>query len=101
MTLAAPSSGLPGDTNTWADDYPFDIKPDQKLSVADITAMHRDHYEGTPYDMTKGLQAGPYGDPSRFDPSETVGKGVYPPEEEITSVEAFSATPVKVSARMT
>jgi hypothetical protein len=25
------------------------------------------HCAGTPYDMTKGLAGGPYGDPSRFD----------------------------------
>lgn len=27
----------------------------------------RDHYEGTQFDLTKGIQAGPYGDPNRFD----------------------------------
>jgi dipeptidase len=31
-------------------------------------ALMRDHYEGTPYDMTKGIDAGPYGDPNRWRP---------------------------------
>lgn len=29
--------------------------------------INRDHYEGTQFDMTKGVQSGPYGDPNRFD----------------------------------
>lgn len=65
--LAAPSSNLPGDTNEWGDDYPFSIKVEKLLGASDIMAMHRDHFEGTPYSMTTGLGAGPYGDPTRFD----------------------------------
>ena len=30
-------------------------------------AEQRDHYEGTDYDLTQGIQSGPYGDPNRFD----------------------------------
>lgn len=29
--------------------------------------INRDHYEGTQFDMTQGVQSGPYGDPNRFD----------------------------------
>jgi dipeptidase len=47
--------------------YPFAIKPDQKLNVKDIFAIHRDNYEGTEFDLTKGLAAGPFGDPNRFE----------------------------------
>ena len=49
-----------------AEDYPLFVKPDKPLSVADVMALMRDHYEGTPYDMTKGLDAGPFGTPCRF-----------------------------------
>src|SRR5262249_28386973 len=49
-----------------AEDYPLFIKPDKPLSVADVMALMRDHYEGTPYDMTKGLDAGPFGSPYRL-----------------------------------
>jgi len=45
--------------------YPLWIKPDKKLSLADVMNIMRDHYEGTPYDMTKGIDAGPYGRPIR------------------------------------
>ncbi len=47
-------------------DYPFSIKPNRKLSATDIFALYRDHYEGTQFDLTKGIAAGPYGDPHRF-----------------------------------
>ncbi|OGC83788.1 MAG: hypothetical protein A2W07_00460 [candidate division Zixibacteria bacterium RBG_16_43_9] len=51
-----------------AEPYPLWIKPDKKLSVKDVFALMRDHYEGTPYDLTKGIDAGPYGNPNRARP---------------------------------
>ncbi|MEI6242827.1 MAG: C69 family dipeptidase [Chlamydiota bacterium] len=47
-------------------EYPFSIKPDQKLSVSDVMKLHRDHYEGTEFDLTKGLASGPFGSPARY-----------------------------------
>ena len=91
FTLAAPSMAaeLPAETNVFADDYPFSVRPDQPLEVEDIFRMLRDHYEGTPYDMTKGLAAGPYGDPARWDPGAT--DGVYPDAGEgLSAAEATS-----------
>ena len=55
--------GKPG-----AKPYPWSIKPDKKLSVADVMALKRDHYEGTDFDMTKGVDAGEYGLPLRWRP---------------------------------
>jgi dipeptidase len=49
-----------------AEDYPLFIKPDKPLGVGDVMALMRDHYEGTPYDMTRGLDSGPFGSPCRF-----------------------------------
>jgi len=46
--------------------YPLYIKPDKKLSVQDVMNLMRDHFEGTEWDMTKGLAAGPYGCPYRW-----------------------------------
>jgi dipeptidase len=51
-----------------AEPYPLWIKPDHKLTVADVMALMRDHYEGTPYDMTVGPAAGPFHDPNRWRP---------------------------------
>jgi dipeptidase len=45
--------------------YPLWIKPDKKLSLHDVMDIMRDHYEGTEFDMTKGIDAGPFGTPLR------------------------------------
>lgn len=47
---------------------PLYIKPDRKLSVQDVQAAMRDHYEGTDLDMTKDEGAGPYKVPYRWRP---------------------------------
>ncbi|MGC8917492.1 MAG: dipeptidase [Thermoanaerobaculum sp.] len=49
---------------------PFSVKPDRKLTVADMFALMRDHYEGTPLDMTKDVGAGPFACPYRWRPME-------------------------------
>lgn len=46
-----------------AERMPLWIKPDQKLSLETIMALTRSHYDGTPWDMEKGLKAGPFGNP--------------------------------------
>ena len=55
----------------WAKDgftkqYPFSIKPDKKLEVLDVINLYRDHYQDTPFDQTKGVTAGPFGNPYRY-----------------------------------
>jgi len=50
------------------DRLPLYIKPDKKLSLQDVMQLMRDHYEGTPLDMTKGVAAGPYCSPYRWRP---------------------------------
>eukprot|EP00667_Euglena_gracilis_P004711 EG_transcript_4739 len=47
--------------------YPFSVVPDSKVSVHDIMSIMRDYYEGTEFDLTKGLAAGPFGTPVRYD----------------------------------
>ncbi len=51
LSLLAPSLNL--DPN--AENYPFSVKPEKKVSVADILAIFRDSYEGTSFDMTRHL----------------------------------------------
>ncbi|MDA3909974.1 MAG: C69 family dipeptidase [Bacteroidales bacterium] len=38
-----------------ADELPFSLKPDEKVSVHDVIALYRETYEGTEYDMTQNL----------------------------------------------
>jgi dipeptidase len=50
------------------DQLPVWIKPEKKLDVHDVMQLMRDHFEGTEFDMTKGVAAGPYGSPYRWRP---------------------------------
>ena len=71
LRRAAPSLNLSPDHFRGVEgvpDYPWSIKPDRKLSAADVMVLKRDHFEGTDFDMTKGLDAGPYGLPRRWRP---------------------------------
>ena len=47
---------------------PLYIKPDTTLTVRDMQAMMRDHFEDTPFDMTNDPGAGPYNSPYRWRP---------------------------------
>jgi len=61
LDLVAPSLGLsPHETK-----YPQFVKPERKLSVHDIFKIAGDYYQGTEYDLSKGPQAGPWGNPLR------------------------------------
>lgn len=47
---------------------PLYFKPKQLLSLHDVMNSMRDHYEGTPFDITKDAGAGPYNAPYRPTP---------------------------------
>lgn len=71
LRRAAPSSNLLPDYHRaieGAEPYPLWIRPDRKLSLADVISLMRDHYEGTDFDMTRGVDAGPFGSPYRWRP---------------------------------
>ena len=68
---AAPSAGIKSDFArgvTTAPPMPLSVRPDHKLSVADAMALMRDHFEGTEFDMTKDVGAGPFVCPYRWRP---------------------------------
>jgi dipeptidase len=68
---AAPSRDFPAAFHRGepgAEPYPLFIEPDARLTLADVFALMRDHYEGTRYDMTRGPDAGPFGYPVRYRP---------------------------------
>nr|WP_321451906.1 C69 family dipeptidase [uncultured Carboxylicivirga sp.] len=47
LSLAAPSLNLDPE----ARDYPFSVKPDNKVTLEKMVSFFKDYYEGTPYDM--------------------------------------------------
>jgi len=53
LSLLAPSLRL----HPESENYPFSVKPDKKVGVADVLAIFRDTYGGTEYDMTRTLMA--------------------------------------------
>ncbi len=62
LDLVAPSMKLDSNATT----LPMSVKPDKKVSVQDVFEIKGDWYAGTPYDLSKGIQAGPWGNPIRF-----------------------------------
>ena len=57
-----------GDKN--AERLPLWVKPYKKLNVQDVMALMRDHFEGTPMDMTQDVGAGPFHCPYRWRPMD-------------------------------
>lgn len=51
LSTMAPSLNLSFD----AEELPFSVKPDKKVSVEDVMRYYRETYEGTPWDMTQNL----------------------------------------------
>lgn len=48
--------------------FPLFVKPSRKLTVLDVASVMRDHYEGTPMDMTTDIGAGGNHCPYRWRP---------------------------------
>jgi dipeptidase len=62
LSLLCPSKKWDPD----AQSYPFSVRPEKKISAQWwLSTIWRDNLEGTPYDMTKGPAAGPYGSPEQ------------------------------------
>ncbi len=88
----APSMNISPDWSSYkkgAKPYPLYIKPDKKLGVRDLFALHRDYYEGTRFDMTKNLTSGPFGAPDRWRPVKwEVDSNLYAWERPIATMNA-------------
>ena len=59
LSLVAPSLNL----KPRAEGYPIPVKPDRKISFSDLRKLYQDFYQGTEFDRTKGIAAGPFGCP--------------------------------------
>ena len=56
--------------------YPFSVTPKKLVDPQTIMALHRDYYQNTSYDMSKGIAAGPWGLPVRFNPEQAYNGNV-------------------------
>ena len=59
ISLVAPSLNLKPN----AEGYPIPVKPDKRISFFDLRKLYQDFYQGTEFDRTKGIAAGPFGCP--------------------------------------
>ncbi len=63
----APSLELsPYVENSSTNEYTFAVKPDEKIDLNGAFGLFRNHYEGTEFDLTEGVAAGPFGNPYRY-----------------------------------
>ena len=88
--FAAPSdsidSYLPWVMKGEGEPFPLWVKPEKPLSANDLKWMMRDHFEGTPLDMTTDIGAGPFDVPYRWRPMGfTVDSVEYTPERAIAT----------------
>jgi dipeptidase len=44
--------------------YPFSIKVEVPVTIEDVMNLHRDHYQGTEFDLSQGVMAGVWGSPN-------------------------------------
>jgi dipeptidase len=71
FSLLSPKEGgkldpITGNLPHTKDPYPNSVRaPRRSISLKMVMEVYRDHYEGTPYDLTKGVSAGPFGNPNR------------------------------------
>ncbi len=68
MPKDAANKWLPWITAGEGEILPLWIEPERKVSATDLKWMMRDHFEGTPLDMTTDIGAGPYELPYRWRP---------------------------------
>ncbi len=70
FSLVAPSQNFKPETPNM--DFPFSVKPDKKISVADVMAMTRDKSKDTPYDPVRGIRGGPFQNPNYYKGSRMI-----------------------------
>ncbi len=77
--------------------FPLYVQPREKLSVQDIKDMMRDHYEGTPMELTSDPGMGPFGMPYRPTPlTYTIDDKQYFNERPISTQQASNVYVVQL-----
>jgi dipeptidase len=71
---------------------PLYVKPERKLSVEDLISFKRDYLQGTDYDLSQDIGAGPWGKPYRWRPLtwQIDGKTYFHERTTATQQTAFS-----------
>ncbi|KAL0585647.1 hypothetical protein ABG067_004570 [Albugo candida] len=74
--LLAPSLLLDSRLGWWAKKktYPFSVKPDALVTANNVMDVLKDYYQNTRYDLTKGIAAGPFGSPVRWQTYSLLGR---------------------------
>jgi dipeptidase len=89
LDLVAPSLKLPLERVLGLEGQPplpLWAKPDRKLGLRDVMGLMRDHFEGTPLDLSQGVGAGPFHLPYRWRPLEwKLGEGKYLNERAVST----------------
>eukprot|EP00516_Mucochytrium_quahogii_P008438 CAMPEP_0203759542 /NCGR_PEP_ID=MMETSP0098-20131031/12572_1 /ASSEMBLY_ACC=CAM_ASM_000208 /TAXON_ID=96639 /ORGANISM=" , Strain NY0313808BC1" /LENGTH=611 /DNA_ID=CAMNT_0050652551 /DNA_START=232 /DNA_END=2067 /DNA_ORIENTATION=- len=73
--MIANSLNLPYNEDPFS--FPFSVPVDEKLSVEDLMNVYRTHYNGTEFDMTKGILAGYGGNINRIEGGDASKKGAF------------------------
>ncbi len=71
--LVAPSQKF--SPNTPNMDYPFSVKPDEKISLQDVMNFTRDKCQGTHLDPVKGIRGGPFRNPNYYRETRLISTG--------------------------
>ena len=70
-----------------AERLPLWVRPSRKVDVREVMALMRDHFEGTPMDMTQDVGAGPFHCPYRWRPMDFEVNGQKYVHERATSTQ--------------
>jgi len=79
---------------------PFQAPVKDKVALAKVIELQRDHYEGTEFDMTQGLGAGPWGNPRRFQSAYRADGVTYTPQRTINVQRCEYVTIVQCRANL-
>lgn len=80
---------------------PLFVKPNRKVSVQDVQNAMRDHYEGTPLDISNDFGAGPFKTPYRLSPLNfKVGEQEYFNERPISTQQSGFVFVAQMRANM-
>lgn len=77
FSTVAPSLNLSPTVDDWDSDYyPMSVRPDKKLTVADVMSLYRDYYKDTEFDKSASNFAGLYGSPYHYENEKRTERGI-------------------------